>query len=687
MKKFSAKNSFPQTFVCTASNESSTLTCVAVNKPQVLAEHSLSQVKTGNDQRRCARAANTGPDQIVTITVDLAQWDPVNLVRTSLNKPFDVKLRVRRSGTLVTILIPAIQFDLSVGGVPVPGFLYTVPGTNLPRELWPAQLLGQSFVVPDQHDGLDYSLTVGPDGALTWGAPDAGIISPMPANDGHRLAPTTVSYLLPICTLQPPTNVKLSFGSSNVVGNTSRSNDYLDYYANDIRQGPALVNGVVQNASTIRAAFCWASNSTGAAPPRNFIDLYIRTATVNPVTGIAAYGPPVQLSRASLNQYFFEASVSVNPTNVNNIVAITNLYDYNFPRHKPGYYRPMAFSSMDGGLTWTETQPYTNDELAVDAFLTFDTYGNCFISALTADPPGNYNNVHALNIKVSSDGGKTFPVQVGYIVSSDIPGAGFLDFAKMSSGPDGSGIPGKLALWFCGDDANFTLNTILPTIGFIPVTGLITGPGVNYGLAVVVNSFTNIPTGPGGIGQSEIFVNPGTGAVYFCSSNLNDFSGATNTLSDAALDSLWVNPTGTVGYNGNSFLPRRDIMISNLNDNVGGGGHTEPWTPNKGSINRGTRCFGFDLKRNRLYFCGNDMRPNLSYHNVILIAYSDNEGETWSNQYIINDVQTVSAGMPSISVEQNTGILATSWYDPRNDPVKQQFVDYYGAIFKAPEIC
>jgi hypothetical protein len=122
-------------------------------------------------------------NEIVTITVDLAQWDPVNLVRVSLNEPFDVKLQVRQQGTLVTILIPAIQFNLSVGGVAVPGFLYTVPGTNLPKELWPAQLLGQSFVVPGQQDGLEYGLTIGTDGALTWGSPDSGGISPMPAND------------------------------------------------------------------------------------------------------------------------------------------------------------------------------------------------------------------------------------------------------------------------------------------------------------------------------------------------------------------------------------------------------------------------------------------------------------------------------------------------------------------------
>jgi hypothetical protein len=607
--------------------------------------------------------------------LDVAAWDPVNLVRTSLNHPFTFQLQIRRQGTLVSISIPAIQFNLAVDGQFVPGFLYTVPGTNLPKDLWPAQLLGESFVVPGQQDGLTYGLTIGTDGALTWGAPDAGIISPMPANDGHRIAPTTVTYLIPICIARPPKNIQFSTNSSNVIGSTvlaDFTSEYLDYYANDIRKD--AITG------KIRAAFCWSENS--GPLPRQFLNLMVKTALVNEVTGQATYGPAVQVNKTFLNHNYAEAKVAINPTNVNNLFVAVTL----FPSHNNT--AVMGFSSFDGGFTWSAAiDLFPSVDWSGDPWVIFDTFGNLYVSAITFPVypgPGNiFPGPGSIRILASIDGGLSFlPNPIANIPSSDIAGGGFLDFSKISVGPDGTG-SGNLAVWFCGDDANFTLSKIIPTIGFVPVMGL----GL-FGTPVVYNSFTEIPSGAAGIGLSEILVNPSTGAVYFFSTNVNDYSGIPNSLGDAALMSMWVNPTGTVGFGETSFLPRRDIMISNMNilSDAFITSRPLPWTPVRGVGNKGTMIAGYDIERHRLYFISLDMRPNLSNKDVIVVAWSENEGQTWSNQWVVNENQDVSAAIPTIAVEPTTGLVAAGFYSPVNDPINQEFVDYLGFVTKPPKI-
>jgi hypothetical protein len=447
----------------------------------------------------------------------------------------------------------------------------------------------------------------------------------------------------------------------------------LDYYANDIQRDV--------NTGKIRAAFCWSENS--GPLPRQFLNLMVKTALVDPTSGNATYGPSVQVNTTFPNHNYAEAKVAVNPRNVNNIFVAVTL----FPAHNNT--AVMGFSSFDGGLKWSPAiDLFPTVDWSGDPWVVFDTFGNLFVSAIAFPSfpgPGTvFPGPGFLRIIASVNGGRSFlSSPVANISSSDVAAGGFPDFSKISVGPDGTG-SGNLALWFCGDDANFTLGKIIPTIGFVPVLGL-----GSFGSPVVYNYFTEIPSGPGGIGLSEILVNPSTGTVYFFSTNVNDYTGIPNSLGDAALISMWVNPTGTVGFGATSFLPRRDIMINNINilSTQLITSRPLPWTPVRGVGNKATMIAGYDIQRHRLYFISADVRPNLSNQNVIVIAYSENEGETWSNQYIVNEVQTVSSDLPTIAVEPHTGIVAAGRHDPRNDPVKQESVDYYGAIFQAPEIC
>lgn len=610
-----------------------------------------------------------------TIKMDLTQWDPVNLFRTSFNQPFDVNVKIRVTGNKVTLTLPDISFNLAVAGVPVQGFVYTVPGFNLPKSIWPTQLLGKRFVVNGQ-GSAKYSVTVGTDGALTISAPDA-TLSPIPAISGiQKMKSATITYDLPPNTPKIPKNVRMSNGSSNIIGSTDdiSGRDYLDYYANDIQKD--------KNTGVVRAAFVWADNSAGGSLPRNSLALMVKTATVNSHNGKVTYGPTVQATFPAANEYHVEAKVAINPTNVNNIVALASqrVVDSTGATIKKNM---LAVSSFDGGLTWSTpvTPPWSDAEEPGDPWVVFDKFGNCFISAIVNIIPATPALPAAYAIRNSTDGGRTFPNSVAYIPTVDIVGGGFPDFPKMSIGPDGSGAANKLALWFSFDDADFTQGVVHPGAGFVKVTGL----GA-FTTPTVVRSLNEIPQGAGGIGLSQILVNPVSGAVYFFSTNVNDFSGFANSNSDANLVSVWVNPTGTVGFNSASFLPKRDIIINNMGINSTGGTTTHflPWAPARGVGGNGVAPAGYDATRGRLWYAGIDMRPALTNQNVIPLVYSDDEGLTWSDQFLVNEVQTVPVGMSTIAVEPNTGIMAAGWYDPRFDPINQQSVDYFGFVIQPP---
>ena len=148
-----------------------------------------------------------------------------------------------------------------------------------------------------------------------------------------------------------------------------------------------------------------------------------------------------------------------------------------------------------------------------------------------------------------------------------------------------------------------------------------------------------------------------------------------------------------VGEENVSFLPRRNIFFGNTGISPGGLITVRhlPWVPVRGVGLAGTRTLGYDGTRDRIYYFGWDMRPLLvandagqlveSNENVIVTAWSDNEGKSWSDQFVVNKVQNVSAGMPSGAVDPKTGYVAMTWYDPRADPIAQQKVEFFGTVF------
>lgn len=626
-----------------------------------------------------------------TITLDLEQWDPVNLIRIALNQPFDVKLEVRVQDSQISIRVPYLNFTLvdPTTGLPVPGYVYTVAGSNLPRNIWPVDLVPQAFWVGgNQTSPSGYQLTIGTDGTLNVSGPDSGPIG-LGDNGGHILNAVTFTYLIPLVVQPPPPNIQLSSGASTIIGSAldevatyGAANDFRDYYANCIQTD---VNGVT------RVSYAWADNSNETGYGRTYTTIMYRTG-ISDAQGNVVYSPAVDVTHTQsvgVNVFDTEATLAIDPNDANHVVITFTRYDYRTAEYGQLFIQSIfAATSHDGGQTWVLFLLYDAPLTPFNGWVIIDTYSNVWVSAGVADPPGNEINPDAFDMQLlAPDGLSATPVV--HVRTLDIVGGGFPDYQKTSYGPDGSGIPGNLAVWFSYDDATFTFNTTIVTIGFL----LVSGPGeytpfnINTNLirAYGPGAFTNIPNGAGGIGLSQIFVNPVSGAVYFLSTNVNDLSGLSNTNGDASISWIWVNPTGTVNYNPNSFLPQREIFFGNSNIKSVGIITTRPlpWIPGRGQLPNNTRGMGFDPNTGRLYASFWDMRPNLSNQNVLMVTWSDNNGESWSDPYIFNDDPLVSAGKCSISVDPVTGLIAAGWYDPRGDPT-QQSVNYFGAVFPAP---
>ena len=105
--------------------------------------------------------------------------------------------------------------------------------------------------------------------------------------------------------------------------------------------------------------------------------------------------PVVNVSATTGNQA--ESFVNVNPTNPNNIVAISNTNANSIFR---------AYST-NGGATWTRGTIATN-VACCDGQAAWDTFGNLFLVYIN-------NSVNQINVILSTDGGVTFsaPVTVG----------------------------------------------------------------------------------------------------------------------------------------------------------------------------------------------------------------------------------------------------------------------------------
>ncbi len=618
-----------------------------------------------------AKSSSISKDFNHTFTLDLERFDPALRTRIPLNVPFKLTVQIQVVNRMVTIRVPAFNFNLVNPKTEktVTGFVYTQSG-NLPRKLWPADVVPEAFVILSDGTGQGYQLSIGPDGSFNISARDSNAISP---GGDQVLHATTISYLIPPRN-KPPQNFKINKKPFSVIGTTVDTvpfqtdvgiYDFQDFWQNDI----------VKVDDTIYTAFIFPDTSGAPVPPGRISAAVRRGILKNgkikfdPVT-VPKVNPP--------NVFDGESRIAINPTNPDNMVRVTYRNDFRTAAFgTSALSTTVASSTFDGGRTWTTTIVTPPKLLPYDPALIFDSFGNCWVADVIAQIPGDFFSATILRVRISTDGGLTFKTAFE-ILTRDIAGAGVISFPNFAFGPDGAG---GNALWFAYDDRSFTDETDIPFAGFIRVTGL--GKFDSTPTFFPINSVT-----PNQATSAQLVIGP-TGKVYIGLINGadNSFRPGGGPLGDGNISFLIVNPTGTVGFNANSFGPRQDIYFSNtafvISPTVFSFKPT-PWQPQRGIIPAPRGFLGFDNKRNRLYACGWDMRPNLSNNDPIFVMYSEDDGQSWSNPFIVNDVVKGSRSMATMAVEPLTGVVSVGFFDPRNHLSSQQKADYYASIFKAP---
>src|SRR5258708_1264828 len=349
-----------------------------------------------------------------------------------------------------------------------------------------------------------------------------------------------------------------------------------------------------------------------------------QTAVTTPVN--------VDISQRHLNES--EEAIAVNPTNPDNIVAVTNV-GHAEAGLTAGMFEGVSF---DGGKTWATKLIGLGGgdplgDACCDPSLSFDKYGNLFMTYL-------YEVEDQVPVALSTDGGLTFHV-IASMSQAGLPGK--------KSGGDNRGLfrfvdqptitAGENEVWVVFNAGGPMAATGAPVAGpgrvggFIPVEVV---PGANSG------TYGDVAIGPSGQvmqacsltesgqGGGKIFVNvdpDGLGPAGFG-------------------DRIFVTQTHVGGFD---FIPAQPDRSVDAEVGLAWDRTTGPHT-------------------GRVYMVYTGEHPNESNNMDIYVRHSDDGGATWSAAVRVNDDNTTNSQfLPKISLDPTSGDLAVVWYDSRND--------------------
>src|SRR5437870_11061112 len=316
--------------------------------------------------------------------------------------------------------------------------------------------------------------------------------------------------------------------------------------------------------------------------------------------------PVVNVSATAGNQA--ESFVNVNPTNTNNLVAISNT-------NANSIFRAYSF---DGGTTWTRGTIATNVSCC-DGQAAWDTFGNLFVVYINSA-------VNQINVILSTDGGATFSAPV-------TAGTGSVDQPSIAVGngsvwvdwnQSGSMVARGAPVTGLGTWGPFNAQQAIPSATG-SFGGIAVGPGPNGGKVIVTYQS---PTG--GEGPSTIYANvdaDGLGAGGF---------GARVTVS----------ATNVGGFD---YIPAQSERSVDAEAGV-------VWDATGGPFN------------NRIYLVYTDETVNENNDTDILMRTSTDDGATWSASVRVNDdTSTNSQFLPYVALDPTTGTVGVGFHDCRND--------------------
>jgi hypothetical protein len=340
-------------------------------------------------------------------------------------------------------------------------------------------------------------------------------------------------------------------------------------------------------------------------------------------------GPNVDMSNG-LHSGQAEASIAMNPTNPNNLVAFSNT-DENTSGVR-------LYVSNDAGATWSTRLIGHGDGLEVaaccDTQIAFDDFGNLFAVNIDFVAGGN----SAIKVLRSSDGGATFVLQATLRT-------GNVDQPSIATGHG--------MVWVSFDDGGHIAAAGAPVTGLGQVgafSALESAPGSTN------CSFGNIAIGPAG--QVMVTYQSDTGG-----------SGPATIFENVDPDGL-----GSAGF-GNA--------VTITGTNVGGFDHIPPQMARSVDAEA---TVAYDRSggphNGRVYLVYTDSPAVGSANTDIYERFSDDGGMTWSSRVRVNDDNTTNSQfLPDFAVDQTTGNLAVAFYDSRNAPQTGKGADQTAQLF------
>jgi hypothetical protein len=334
-----------------------------------------------------------------------------------------------------------------------------------------------------------------------------------------------------------------------------------------------------------------------------------------------------------------EDAIAVNPTNPDNIVAMSVL-----PGPSLGIFEGVSF---DGGQTWTRQILGDDDDLGIiccDQQLAWDEFGNLWMVYLESASPN-------VPIALSTDGGLTFTKVVDIVPTkpkgsrspknSGSKGNGFKE--KGTSSADQPSISvGAGSVWV----SYTTYPAVVVQAAGAPVTGL--------GQFGSFSEPESVPTSAGRGNFGDTAVGP-DGQLMVTYQDTTNGQGGSHLYTALDPDGL-----GTEGFDNPVFL---------AHSRVGGFDYiaAQPDRSVDAEANLGWDRSG-GSHSGRVYVIWTQEVKNESDDMDILFQYSDDDGATWSPAVRLNDDSTNNSQFnPAIAVDQATGFVGVSWYDARND--------------------
>lgn len=358
-------------------------------------------------------------------------------------------------------------------------------------------------------------------------------------------------------------------------------------------------------------------------------------AFIAPLTSPASQVPGVNVNVSNRNGAQSEIGIAVNPTDTQNIVAVSNnIADLS---------RLGLWYSTDGGATWTANFLDENEDgfgagdSRFDPNVAFDSDGNVYVVYSTT---GTGNR---LLVARSTDGGQNFN-QVTTVTTD--AGSSNLH-TPMVTTRAAAGADGVLVVWARvqagGESIEAALS--LDAGGTFPTVNT----NINDGLQ---RTFLPWATADGS-GDFQIVweVNQGGGAGVILHDTLDSV-----TLADGA---------------------NHQVTTVQLTDFAAATSKI-PAQPDRGLFSVST----IDVNRStgRLLVSYTD-RPNTSSNDTdVYVRFSDDGGANWSPRTRVNDdATTTSQFLPRISLDQTTGTVCAMWYDARDDVSNNQQAHVYVA--------